>query len=73
MIYQVPIDEMVSSASILDWIFQIQEKTWASSAVVGDFVEAVVDILGRSVAAFGIDHPIDSKKILSSKYGINFP
>lgn len=70
--YQVPVDEMTTSAEILDWIFQIEEKTWASSQVIGDFVAAIADILGRGVAGSGIDHPIDPKAILTAKYGIKF-
>lgn len=68
--YQIPVDEMTSSASILDWIFQIQEKTWASSQDVGDLVEAVADILGRGVCGSGIDKTIDPKPFLR-KYGVN--
>jgi len=70
--YQVPVYEMTNSAEILDWIFQIEEKTWATSQVIGDFVAAIADILGRGVAGGGIDHPIDPKKILAAKYDIDF-
>lgn len=72
MIYQVPVDEMDTSARILDWIFQIEEKTWADRTVVGDFVTATRSILGRHVAGSGIDSPIDPKRILTAKYGITF-
>ncbi len=72
MIYQVPVDEMTTSAEILDWVFQIEEKTWANSAVIGDFVTAVAEILGRGVAGGGIDRPIDPKSILTANYGIKF-
>lgn len=72
MFYQVDVDEMTTSAEILDWIFQIEEKTWASSAVVGDFVAAIAEILGREVAGGGVDRPIDPKIILTANYGIKF-
>jgi len=64
---------MTNSAQVLDWIFQIEEKTWASSQVIGDFVAAIAEILGRGVAGSGIDHSIDPKKALATKYGISFP
>jgi hypothetical protein len=72
MIYQVFVDEMTDSAQILDWIFQIEEKTWASSKDLGDLVSAVVEILGRSVASGGINHPIDPKVPLANRFGIKF-
>jgi hypothetical protein len=72
-LYQIPVDEMTNSASILDWIFQVQEKTWASSSDVGDLVGAIESILGRGVAGGGVDRPIDPKVALSRKYGIVFP
>lgn len=71
--YQIPVDEMTNSPQILDWIFQLNEKTWTSAADVGHFVEAVEEILGRHVAGSGIDHEIDPKKTLTNNYGIKFP
>lgn len=62
--YQIPVNQMTNSASILDWIFQFSEKTWASSQDVGDLVEAVTDILGRGVCGGGIDKTIDPKPSL---------
>jgi hypothetical protein len=67
--YQIPVDEMLDSASILDWIFQISEKTWATSEVVGDLVKAISDILGRGVCGGGINNPIDPKPSLR-RYGV---
>ena len=68
--YQVPVDEMTDSASILDWIFQISEKTWATSEDVGNLAKAISDILGRGVCGGGINHPIDPKPSLR-RYGVN--
>lgn len=62
--YQIPVDQMTNSASILDWIFQFREKTWASSQDVGDLVDAVADILGRGVCTGKIDKTIDPKPSL---------
>jgi hypothetical protein len=71
-LYQVPLEEFANSAGILDWIFQISEKTWASAADVGDFVRAIEHIFGRGVAGFGTDNPIDAKDLLTKKYGCKF-
>lgn len=68
-LYQIPVDEMINSASILDWIFQVSEKTWASSQDTGDLVKAIVDLLGRGVASGGVDHPLDAKARLAMVFG----
>ena len=70
MIYQIAVDEMKNSANILDWLFQVEEKTWASSEDLGNLVTAVSEILGRGVAGGGVDNPIDPREALANKYGI---
>lgn len=69
--YQVPLGDLDTTAAMLDWIFQVQEKTWASTQDLGDLVEAIVEIFGRRVAGSGIETKIDAKKILSDRCGIN--
>ena len=59
--YQVRLEQLTDSAHILDWIFQVQEKTWASTSDVGDFVEAVVYIFGRGCCGGGQDTSFDVK------------
>jgi hypothetical protein len=71
--YEVPIKNFTTSAEILDWIFQVSEKTWATAKDVGDLVRAAEHIFGRGVAGGGGDHPIDAKGILTQKYGCKFP
>lgn len=71
--YEIPLDEMTSSARIMDWIFQVQEKTWASAADVGDLVEAIRDIFGRGFCGGANDNSINAKAVLSSKLGTVFP
>ena len=68
-IYQISVDEITTSAEMLDWLFQVEEKTWATSADVGDLISAFVALLGRSVASNGKDHPIDPKAILAKRFG----
>jgi hypothetical protein len=71
-ISQVPLDELNTSAATLDWIFQVQEKTWATPEDQGHLIDAIVEIFGRGVAGGGMDNPIDTKKILADRYGITF-
>jgi len=71
--YEVPLEEMTSSARIMDWIFQVQEKTWASATDVGDLVEAIRDIFGRSFCGGANDAPINAKAVLSKQLGTVFP
>ncbi|MDH7973576.1 hypothetical protein QH494_15400 [Sphingomonas sp. AR_OL41] len=71
MEYFVPVDEMTDSAQILDWIFQVNEKSWASRDDVGHLVEAIEDMLGRDVAGGGVDQPIDPVKLLADAYGVS--
>ena len=73
MIYQIPVDEISTSAEVLDWIYQVEEKTWASDVDVGHLVSAMREILGRGIAGGGLDNPVDAKSILSRRYGIKFP
>ena len=42
--YQVPIDGINNSSSMLDWIFQISSKTWATYKDISDLVSAFEDI-----------------------------
>ncbi len=44
--YEIPLDECVDSASILDSITQISGKTWASREMVGHLVKALDDLSG---------------------------
>jgi hypothetical protein len=71
MEYFVSVDEMTDSAQILDWIFQVNEKSWASRDDVGHLVEAIEDMLGRDVAGGGVDQPIDPVKLLADAYGVS--
>lgn len=39
--YEVNLDEITDSASCLDWIMQISNKTWFSTQDVVDFIAAI--------------------------------
>jgi hypothetical protein len=43
--YEVDLERCRTPAQVLDWIAQIQGKRWGTTAVVGDLVEALCDLL----------------------------
>ncbi len=48
--YEVDLECMWDSHSILDWISQVSKKTWATSECVGDMVsllDAILDFQGK--------------------------
>jgi hypothetical protein len=44
--YPVRLDTIGSAEDLVNWIAQLQEKTWMSPADFGDFLEAVDDFVG---------------------------
>jgi len=47
--YEIDLEEVDSSAAMLDWIFQIQSKSWADANTVHDLLRAFSDILDPQV------------------------
>ena len=43
--YEVDLEKMSTSAQMLDWIFQVSNKTWAERKDVGDLIQALEDLL----------------------------
>ena len=43
--YEVDLEEMESTAAVLDWIVQVSKKTWATPAVVGELVRSIDQVL----------------------------
>ena len=43
--YTVSLKDCTSSAAILDWIFQIQQKTWADNGTMMGLLQAFEDVL----------------------------
>jgi hypothetical protein len=43
--YEIDLEEIHSSAAILDWIFQVQGKDWADAKTMHDLLRAFDDIL----------------------------
>lgn len=60
--YFVDLEQMTDSAKILDWIFQVRSKSWATSEVLTGFIDALQTLLHpqESFCSFG------SNKIIKS-------
>jgi hypothetical protein len=43
--YYIDLTQIISSAAMLDWIFQIQAKPWADAKTLHDLLNALDDIL----------------------------
>ena len=43
--YEIDLEEIQSSAAILDWLFQVHGKPWSDSRIVYDLLQAFDDIL----------------------------
>ncbi|SFQ26564.1 hypothetical protein [Amycolatopsis rubida] len=43
--YEVDLELCLTSAQVLDWIMQVEMKTWADDAVVAGLVRALNDVL----------------------------
>jgi hypothetical protein len=43
--YEIDLETIHSSAAILEWIFQIQRKVWATAQTLHDLLRAFRDIL----------------------------
>lgn len=67
--YEIDVDDMTSSAKVLDWIIQIAEKIWATPTDVGDLVLLIDDLLHPQTTLCSMGQecgPIDPKTILKS-------
>jgi hypothetical protein len=43
--YEIDLEEVHSSAAILDWIFQLQHKAWADARTMHDLLRAIDAVL----------------------------
>jgi hypothetical protein len=57
--YQIDLDRITNGAHLLDWIFQIQKKSWSNSKMVGDLVAAFQDLFDpQANGAIGTVDPV---------------
>ena len=66
-VYRIPLKDMTGSSRILDWLYQIEEKPWATDADLGNLVRAMVALFGRDLCSAGNDKTIDPIKRLEAK------
>ena len=67
--YAVDLEDCYNSASTLDWVAQVAEKSWVSSADIGDLVLALNDVIGlqQNICGFSKDHQIDPVKVIRGR------
>ena len=67
--YEVDLERCRTSAQILDWLCQLAEKTWITSADLGDLVRALNHLGGHlqsSMCGCGKENgPVDWKGLLA--------
>jgi hypothetical protein len=65
--YEVALLECRTSAELLDWIFQVQQKPWADAETIQEFLRALQELLSpqENLCGGGMElGPIDVKKKL---------
>lgn len=66
--YGVDLQRCNSSAKVLDWIFQVDDKHWGYECT-GHLVQAIRDLLDRNFCSGGQDRPFDAASYLRNKQG----
>lgn len=71
--YQIDLEEMTCSAEMLDWIFQINAKPWATVDDLGQLIKALNTIFRpqRTLCGFGVDHQLDATEFLKRHFTKN--
>jgi hypothetical protein len=69
--YEVALDEITTSAEMLDWIFQLHGKSWVTPKVMHDFLTALDDLLGpqANYCGEGKSKKASPKKYLDARKG----
>lgn len=70
--YWVPLNEVGTSARMLDWIFQVAAKSWATPDDIGQMVLALQEIFEPQarLCSFGQDTPFDAGKFLADRFPV---
>ena len=73
--YFVDLERMNTSAAALDWIFQLQKKSWTSVDDIGHLIAALQDIFDPQARLCGFGcvgapgEKIDATRYLRARYG----
>lgn len=67
-VYEVPLDEITSSAAALDWVYQLHAKTWMTPRGIHDLLTAIDDVIGGqgSLCSGGTDHRVNAKALVDA-------
>jgi hypothetical protein len=63
--YEVDLERCNTPAEVLDWIAQIEGKTWGTPVVVGELVAAICDLLNpqATLCSWGVAKTITPKRM----------
>lgn len=67
--YYLDLEECKNSAGLLDWIFQVCNKSWMTTDERGHLLEAIDDLLHpqANLCSFGVDRKFDVTAYLRGK------
>jgi len=71
--YRIDLERCLTSAQLLDWIYQIRGKVWCSDVVLAEFVDIMYDILnpqGRLCSHGSSNHALSPAEV--KKLGTEF-
>ena len=66
IVYAVDVERMITSAEVLDWVFQVQNKSWATETVVADLIQWIQVLIDPQAnlcsGGFGamLDQPVEA-------------
>lgn len=70
--YEIDLEKITDSAKMLDWIFQVNSKTWAQDdpAVMSDLINALDDLLEpqANYCSWAKDKSANPKSILKRQF-----
>ncbi len=71
--YEVGLERMTTSAEVLDWIIQVQQKSWCTPEHIYELIEAIDFLIGPQSCLCSCGKecgPIDVKKKMSKRWSV---
>ena len=67
--YEIDLESCTQSSEVLDWVAQITQKRWSSSKDIGDFVQALNELLAlqKNYCPGGEPRTADPRVILARR------
>jgi len=74
-LYRIDLERCATSAQVLDWIFQVRDKTWCSPLDIGHLADAFRDIIDpqANLCSFAISKAINATAHLRRRHGTGKP